>query len=254
MKIYWEKSDGTKKAMETRDDSFSKGGRILGKIRRQLTGMIKPGLDLFEIETAARKLITDAGAVPNFVFVDNYGFATCLMVNDEVVHCRPRHYRIAEGDLITVDVGLEWHGWQLDTADSLLAGQPDDKFIKTGRQALNKAIMAVKPGNRIGNISKIIQEILEKNSYSAVRQYCGHGLGKQIHEDPQIPCYLEESVVNTPLIKPGMTLAVEVMMNEGGYKVVLDKDGWRSRTADGSRSAQFEHSILVTTSGPKILT
>lgn len=240
--------------MDTRDEAFIKGGSALGNIRRKLTGMVKPGLDLFEIESAARKLITASGAVPNFAFVDNYGFATCLMVNDEVVHCRPRHYRIKEGDLITVDVGLEWHGWQLDTADSLLAGRPDDKFVETGRQALNKAIMATKPGNRVSNISGIIQEILEKNGYSAVRQYCGHGLGRQIHEDPQIPCYLDGPAADTPLIKAGMVLAVEVMMNEGGYKVVLDKDGWRSRTADGSRSAQFEHSILVTTTGPKILT
>lgn len=240
--------------MKTRSDSFYKGGKILGNIRRQLIGMVKPGLDLFEIETSARKLITSAGAIPNFAFVDKYGFATCLMVNDEVIHCRPRHYRIADGDLVTVDVGLEWHGWQLDTADSVLAGRPDDKFIETGRQALNKAIIAARPGNRVGGISKIIQETLEKNGYSPVRQYCGHGLGRQIHEEPQIPCFLDGPVANTPLIKPGMALAVEVMMNEGGYKVVLDKDGWRSRTADGSRSAQFEHSLLVTDDGPKILT
>ena len=114
--------------------------------------------------------------------------------------------------------------------------------------------MAAKPGNRIGNISKIIQEILTKNGFSPVRQYCGHGIGRQIHEDPQIPCFLDGPVVNTPLIKPGMALAIEVMMNEGGYQVVLDKDKWRSRTADGSRSAQFEHSVLVTDRGPKILT
>ncbi|MEK9171314.1 MAG: type I methionyl aminopeptidase [Patescibacteria group bacterium] len=240
--------------METRDEAFIKGGSALGNVRRKLVAMVKPGLDLFEIEVEARKLITAAGAVPNFAFVDNYGFATCLMINDEVVHSRPRHYQIKEGDLITVDVGLEWHGWQLDTADSLLAGRPDDKFVETGRRALNKAITAARPGARVGNISKIIQETLEKNGYSAVRQYCGHGLGKQIHEDPQIPCYLDGPVVNTPLIKAGMVLAVEVMMNEGGYKVVLDKDGWRSRTADGSRSAQFEHSILITASGPRILT
>jgi methionyl aminopeptidase len=240
--------------METRDEAFINGGSALGSVRRKLVGMVKPGLDLFEIEAAARKLIADAGAVPNFAFIDNYGFATCLMVNDEVVHCRPRHYLIKAGDLITVDVGLEWHGWQLDTADSLLAGRSDDKFIETGRQVLDKAIMAAKLGNRVGNISKIIQDMLEKNGYAAVRQYCGHGLGRQIHEEPQIPCYLEGSIVDTPLIKPGMVLAIEVMMNEGGYKVVLDKDGWRSRTADGSRSAQFEHSIMITTSGPRILT
>jgi len=240
--------------MDTRDESLHQGGSILGSVRRKLIAMVKPGLDLFEIETAARKLIADAGAIPNFVFVDNYGFATCLMVNDEVVHCRPRHYRIAEGDLVTVDVGLEWHGWQLDTADSIIAGRPDDKFIETGRQALKKAIMAAKPGDRVGNISKIIQEILTKNGFSPVRQYCGHGIGRQIHEDPQIPCFLDGPVVNTPLIKPGMALAIEVMMNEDGYKVIVEKDGWRSRTADGSRSAQFEHSVLVTEKDPKILT
>ncbi len=240
--------------MDTRGESLRKGGSILGSVRRKLVGMVKPGLDLFEIETAARKLIANAGAIPNFVFVDHYGFATCLMVNDEVVHCRPRHYRIAEGDLITVDVGLEWHGWQLDTADSVLAGRQDDKFIQTGRQALKKAIAAAAPGNRIGDISQIIQEIVTKEGFSPVRQYCGHGIGRQIHEEPQIPCFLEKPVSGTPLIKAGMALAVEVMMNEGGYKVVVEGDGWKSRTADGSRSAQFEHSILVAAGGPKILT
>ena len=240
--------------METRGDSFYKGGSILGNIRRQLIGMVKPGLDLFEIEITARKLIAEAGAIPNFAFVDNYGFATCLMVNDEVVHCHPRHYRVVEGNLITVDIGLEWHGWQLDTADSIIAGRPDDKFVSAGRQALKRAIAAARPGNRVGNISKIIQEILTKNGFAPVRQYCGHGIGRKIHEDPQIPCFLEDPIAKTPLIKAGMALAVEVMMNEGGYKVILDKDGWRARTADGSRSAQFEHSILVTDRGPKILT
>lgn len=230
------------------------GGRILAGIRRRLISSLKPGLDLFDLELQARKLISAAGAIPNFAFVDNYGFATCLAVNDQAVHSRPRHYLLKHGDLVTLDIGLEWRGWQLDTSDSHLVGLPDDKFLSTGRHALKKAISMATPGRRVGQISLSMQQVIEAAGYSPVRQFCGHAIGRQIHQDPQIPCFLDQPVDKTPLIETGMALAIEVMMTEGNWQLKFDPDGWSSRVADGSRFLQLEHTILVTPSGPEILT
>ena len=238
----------------TKIPAMREGGALLGRIRKQLMSMLVPGVDLWEIERQAQRLIKNSGAVPNFAKVNNYGFATCLMVNEEVVHGKPKHRLVQKGDLVTVDVGLEWQGWQLDTADSRLVGEQDDKFISTGRQALARAILMATPGRRIGHISQAMQKIIEKNGYSAVRQYCGHGIGKELHEGPQIFCFLDRPISQTETIKEGMTLAVEVMMNEGDWEVAIDKSGWRAVTVDGTRSAQFEHTILVGTTGAEILT
>lgn len=234
--------------------AMREGGTHLARIRRDLIVLLTPGLDLFEIERAALQKIRAAGGVPNFSSVKGYGFATCLMVNDEVVHVKPRHYELRRGDLVTIDVGLAWKGWQLDTSDSAIVGLPDDRFISTGRQALRRAIAQATSGRRIGDINRTIQDIVERKGYSAVRAYCGHGIGREIHEEPQIFCYLDRPIEKTPLIEAGMTLAIEVMMNEGGWEVVNDPSGWGARTRDGSRSAQFEHTVLVTSHGPETLT
>ena len=230
------------------------GGKILGLIRRQLISSLNPGLDLFNLELQAQKLIRDQGAIPNFAFVDNYGFATCLAVNDQAVHSRPRHYILKKADLVTLDVGLEWHGWQLDTSDSHLVDFVEDRFLSTGRHALKKAIAMATPGRRVGHISRTMQQIIETGNFSPIRQFCGHGIGRQIHQDPQIPCFLDRPIEKTPLIEPQMTLAIEVMMTEGSWELKFDPDGWSSRTVDGSRFLQLEHTILVTPSGPEILT
>ena len=230
------------------------GGKHLGTIRRSLISMLVPGFDLIEIEIEAQKKIRAIGAIPNFAAINQYGFATCLMVNDEVVHVKPRHRILKKGDLVTVDVGLSWQGWHLDTADSLLVAEKDDRFAATGRTALKKAITQAIVGNRVGHISQAMQKVIESNGYSAVRKYCGHGIGRSLHEEPQIFCFLDQPLEETMVLKEGMTIAVEVMMNEGGSNVVIESDGWYCHTADGSRSAQFEHTILVTKDGPEILT
>lgn len=234
--------------------AMREGGKKLREIRNHLIDLLKPGLDLMEIEDMARKMIKDAGAIANFAFTSDYGFATCIMVNEEVVHCRPIHRNACEGDLVTVDIGLEWQGYHLDTADSKLVGKPDDKFISVGRQALKEAISQAWPGKRIGQISRIIEQVVKKGGYSAVQQYCGHGIGKKLHEEPQIYCFLDRPIEKTMLIKPGMTLAIEVMANEGGQNVIIGSDGWHSEAADGLRSLQLEHTVLVTGKGPEILT
>lgn len=234
--------------------AMTAGGAKLGHIRRRLISLLKPGFDLIKIESIAQKLIHQAGATPNFAKINNYGFATCIMVNDEVVHCQPCHRLVRLGDLVTIDVGLEWQKWHLDSADSCLVGKPDDRFISVGRQALKKAIAEALPGRRIGHISQAMQQIIEKDHYSPVTQYCGHGIGRALHENPQIPCHLTLPISKTIPIYEGMTLAIEVMLNEGRSEIIVEPDGWHSHTADKSRSAQFEHTILVTSGGPRILT
>lgn len=234
--------------------AMREGGGHIGRIRRQLLSLLSPGFDLLKIEGEAQKQIRAIGATPNFSEVKGYGFATCLMVNDEVVHGKPCHKILKAGDLVTIDIGLKWQGWHLDTADSILVGQKDDRFVGTGRIALNKAIAQATPGNRIGHISQMMQKIIESNGYSPVRKYCGHGIGRSLHEEPQIFCFLDGKVEETMVLREGMTIAVEVMMNEGGSDVVIEPDGWHSHTADGSRSAQFEHTVLITNGAPEILT
>lgn len=234
--------------------SMREGGKHLGQIRRELLDQLQGGLDLFSIEELAQNRIKQIGAKASFADVDSYGYATCLMVNDQVVHGRPRHYILGSGDLVTIDIGIEWQGWQLDTTDSGLVDQPDDSFVSTGRQALKHAIAMAKVGNYIGHISQAMQTIVEGAGYSVVQAYCGHGIGRQLHENPQILCYIDRPIQQTPVITEGMTLAIEVMMNEGSFQVKPSISGWDVRTADGSRSAQFEHTVLVTAAGPEILT
>lgn len=234
--------------------SMREGGERLGRIRRELLSQLQFGVDLFSTEELAQKRIKQIGAKASFADVDSYGYATCLMVNDQVVHARPRHYILRSGDLVTIDIGIEWKGWQLDTTASRLVDKPDDRFVSTGRHALKHAIAMAKVGNYIGHISQAIQTIVEGAGYSVVQAYCGHGIGRQLHEDPQILCYVDRPIQQTPVIAEGMTLAIEVMMNEGNFQVKSSTAGWDVRTADGSRSAQFEHTVLVTAAGPEILT
>lgn len=233
---------------------MSEGGAHLGRLCKTLMRKLHAGVDFMDIEHEARKQILAVGAIPNFAFVNNYGFATCLSLNSELIHAKPRHRVLAKGDKATIDIGLTWQGWQLDMADSCLVDSPDDQFLSCGRQALKKAIAMATPGRHIGHISRAMQTIIEDAGYNIVWQYCGHTIGKELHEDPQIPCFLDEPVERTPLLKPGMALAIEVMMAEGEGEVKVAENGWDVITADGSRALQLEHTVFVTEKGPKILT
>lgn len=240
--------------MENKLRFMSDGGARLGHICRALMEKLHAGTDFLDIEREAKKQILAAGAIPNFAFVNHYGFATCLCLNNELIHAKPRHRLLAKGDIATIDIGLTWNGWQLDMADSCIVDGPDDKFLSCGRQALKKAIAMATPGRRIGHISRAMQETIEHGGYGVVRQYCGHTIGKELHEDPQIPCYLDEPIGRTPLIQVGMALAIEVMMTEGNGEVKIGDNDWDVVTVDGSRALQLEHTIFVTEQGPKILT
>jgi methionyl aminopeptidase len=238
------------------------GGRKLGFILRQLMDMSRPGIVQGEIESKARELIKQAGGVPSFMTVEGYKWATCICVNEEVVHGIPTDEALEEGDVLTVDVGMIYQGFHTDTAwtkvitsdpASVFAGK--SAFLKAGEKALNEAILQAKEGNRVGHISAAIQKRIESSGYRVIKTLIGHGVGRQLHEEPQIPGMLKTDLGKTPLLTAGMTLAIEVIYAMGNGVVQYDSDdGWTIAMKDGSLSAVFEHTVAVTSQGPEILT
>lgn len=244
---------------------IEEGGRLLGNILSALLQKAHPGIYTQDLDKIAHGLIKKTGGTPSFKTVNGYQWSTCMSVNDEVVHGIPDDL-LKNGDILCIDIGLLYKGFHSDCAWTIkikdkkgeLSNSREkeiDKFLATGREALDKAIKKAKEGNRVGHISKTIQETIEGRGYSIVKSLVGHGVGKRLHEDPQIPGFLDRDILDTPLLKEGMTLAIEVIYNEGNDEVVYkNSDGWTIVTADGSLSAVFEHTIVITNKGPKILT
>ncbi|MBU2632574.1 type I methionyl aminopeptidase [Patescibacteria group bacterium] len=249
---------------------MKKGGRILADVMKKLLKITQVGTTEEDIENLADKLIIEKGAFPGFKRVKGYNWATCISTNDEVVHGLPGKYVFKEGDVVCIDCGVFYEGFNTDMAETVeVKSHPSDsikprklkvknndvnKFLETGRVALNNAIKQAVPGNRIGHISKTIQEIVEKQGYSIVRSLVGHGVGKDLHEQPEIPGFVNRKLEDTPLLQEGMTLAIEVIYNMGKRDVKYSDDGWTIKTKDKSFSAVFEKTILVEKSRPIVLT
>lgn len=238
--------------------SFIESGKRLAQVFDQVLEEIKPGKKLSAIDSLVERLILQAGGKPSFKSVPNYSWASCVNLNQGVVHGIPDQKMIKKGDLVSLDVGFQYQGWHSDMAFTLVAGgkanQKKDKFLKTGEKALRKAIDAVKPGNRVGHISKAIQETIEGEGYHCSYQLTGHGIGKKLHQLPWIPCLLNWPVEKTPFLESGMGLAIEVIYMAGRPEVETEADGWTIRTSDGKMSALFEKTVLVTQKGVKIIT
>lgn len=239
------------------------GGKILWKILLKLREGAQEGVTTQELDHEAERLIKEAGGEPSFKKVPKYRFATCLCVNEVIVHGLPSVYQLKKGDLLGVDVGMFYQGFHTDAAWTIMVGKPgvDDglseekkKFLKIGEKALEKAIEATREGNHVGDISREIQETIEGAGYSVVRALVGHGIGRKLHEHPQIPGFLTRKVGKTPLLESGMTLAIEVIYNMGGPEVVYRNDGWTIATKDGYPSGLFEKTVAVTKDGPIVLT
>lgn len=249
------------------------GGQKLGYILDKLLEKSQIGVSLMTIEEEAQRLIKEAGGTPSFQTVDGYSWATCLCVDDEVVHGIPTDYILNEGDVLTIDVGILYKGYHTDTAwtkivssdKKVVTSQKRDipneertdiqKFLDNGEQALWEAIAEAKVGNRIGYISQAIQKRVEGAGFSIIKSLVGHTVGKELHENPQVPGYLRGSVNGTPLLVDGMTLAIEVIYAQGSGSIVYaNDDGWTLTTRDGSLTAVFEHSILVDGDKPRVLT
>jgi len=184
--------------------------------------------------------------------VPGYEWVTCINVNQGVVHGIPDNYRLKENDVVSIDMGMKFGGLNVDeawtvevkTQNSKLKTQ-NEKFLEVGRRALEKAIKMAKAGNRVGHISLAIEKEIKKAGFSPIQALTGHGVGRKLHEEPKIPCYLQEKIVVTPLLKPGMTLAIEVIYSKGSPELILKNDGWTLETADGSLAALFEKTVFV---------
>lgn len=239
------------------------GGRILSGIISHLKKQTVAGRALFELEQEAEREILAAGGYPSFKMVPNYRFSTCLCVNEVIVHGLPSLYKLKKSDIIGIDVGFYYQGFHTDMAWTVLVDEEKAKeeadvsirkFLEAGEMALVKAIKVAHEGSRVGDISLAIQEIIEKAGYSVVRSLVGHGIGRKLHEDPQVPGFLDAPKEKTPLLKKGMTLAIEVIYNMGGAKVAYRDDGWTIVAEDGSLSGLFEKTVAITKEEPIVLT
>jgi methionyl aminopeptidase len=229
--------------------------RLAATVVEEVAGFVRPGLTTKEIDEFAGSRIRAHGAKSAFLGYRKYPCQICISVNEEVVHGLAGSRRVEFGDIISLDVGVILNGFVGDTAKTVAVGGCDVKaqrLMDVTQQALVAGIAQARPGNRVVDISRAVQDCVESNGYSVVREFVGHGVGRNLHEDPQIPNFVDRGP--SPKLKPGMTLAIEPMVNAGGPGVKILKDGWTVISQDGSLSAHFEHTVLVTDGEPEILT
>jgi methionyl aminopeptidase len=230
-------------------------GRILAAIMAKLKGIIKPGITTAQIDSLAEDLILQKKAVPAFKGYRGYPATACTSVNYEVVHGIPGERRLEEGDIISVDLGLSFKDYFSDAAFTLGIGKIDSKaqkLIEVTRESLTEGIKAARPGNRLGDISSAVQQHVEKNGFAVVRQFVGHGIGRNLHEEPELPNFGRSG--RGEILQPGMVLAIEPMVNVGTWECEVLEDGWTAVTSDKKLSAHFEHTVAITKKGPEILT
>lgn len=227
---------------------------IVADILNELRKMIKSGVTTADMDRYSEELALKRGAKPAFKGYRGYPFSLCVSVNSEVVHGMPSCRTLKEGDIVSLDFGVCYKGYYGDSAITVPVGEVSDvakRLIGTTRKALYKGIEEARAGNRLGDVSAAVQEQVESAGFSVVRDFVGHGIGKSLHEDPQIPNFgIRGRGIE---LKSGMVLAIEPMVNEGTYKVKVLDDGWTAVTADGKLSAHFEHSLAITGNGPVIL-
>ena len=235
-------------------------GRVVAQVKLDLMEAIKPGVKTAELDRIAEDRIRQLGATPSFKGYTAAGATPfpstiCASLNDEIVHGIPGDRVIEEGDIVSVDVGAVVGGFHGDSAFTMVAGEPSDeasRLIEATREALEVGIAQAKAGGRVGDISAAVQAHAERLGYSVVREYVGHGIGRALHEEPQVPNY--GIAGRGPLLRESMTIAVEPMLNVGGHGTVRLDDGWTVSTEDGSLSAHFEDTIVITRNGAEVLT
>ena len=242
-------------------ERMRKAGRITAAARALAGKMVIPGATTLEIDTAVRKFIEDQGAIPSFLHVPgppgvmDYPGSACISVNDEVIHGIPGSRVLKDGDIVSVDVGAYYEGFHGDCAATFPCGRVSAeaaKLIAVTEQSFWEGMKFARRGYRISDIGCAVQKYVEENGFSVVREYVGHGVGANLHEAPEVPNYGKPG--HGPRLLPGMTIAVEPMVNQGRWPVKVLSDGWTVKTADGSLSAHYENSILITDGEPEILT
>lgn len=237
-------------------ETMRRAGLVVWELLQELRACVEAGISTYELERIAVDRIARSGARPAFKGLYDYPCALCTSINDEIVHGIPSAKRILkEGDILKIDVGVQLEGYYSDSAITVPVGgiRPElDRLVRVTEEALHRAIERVRVGARVGDISSAVQQHAESHGYSVVRDFVGHGIGTQLHEDPKVPNYGTPG--HGPSLKEGMVLAIEPMVNTGkpGAKILADK--WTAVTEDGGYSAHFEHCVVVTSNGPWILT
>ena len=232
-------------------------GSIVGSALTLLKKSVEPGITTKELDTIAYKEITKLGAKPTFKGYRGFPATICASVNEEIVHGIPGKRVLKDGDIIKMDVGATINGFIGDAAVSVAVGTVSldaKQLMDATEESLKKGIDAAQPGNRIGDIGTAVQTYGESLGYGVVREFVGHGVGRHLHEEPQVPNYRDPSKGPGPILKPGMCIAIEPMFNIGGWETHILDDDWTVVTKDGMLSSHFEHTIAITDDGPKILT
>ena len=231
-------------------------GRVIARTMREVSGSIVPGrTTLNQLDVLAERLITEAGCIPSFKGYRGYPAATCISVNQVVIHGIPNNTVLQEGDIVDLDFGVIHQGWHADSAWTYPVGNVSEsakRLMNVARESLYQGIAKAKAGNRLGDIGATVQKYVERSGYSVVKEMVGHGIGRNLHEEPSVPNYGKPG--KGLLLKEGMTMCIEPMVNEGSPKIVTLDDGWTIETADGKLSAHYEHTVAITRDGPEILT
>ncbi|HRR35274.1 MAG TPA: type I methionyl aminopeptidase [Kiritimatiellia bacterium] len=229
--------------------------RMTATVLAQVAAAIQPGVTTGELDALARRLIAGMNAKPSFLGYRGYPGAMCISINDEVIHGIPGRRVVLPGDVVSLDVGVYYKGFHGDCATTVMAGVTDPdviRLVETTRRALDTALATIRPGCRLSDVSHTIESVVQAGGCSVVRDFVGHGVGRHLHEDPQIPNYGAPG--HGPVLKPGMTLAIEPMVNLGRPDVAVQDDGWTVVTRDGKPSAHFEHTVAVLEESVEILT
>jgi methionyl aminopeptidase len=238
-------------------DIMARGGQILGATVEMLRREVKPGMSTWELDELAESFIrSHPGATPSFKGLYGFPGSVCASINEEIVHGIPSRRRVLhDGDIISIDVGVKYDGYHTDSATTVAIGvvpQESHRLLDVTQRALSAGIASAQPGNHVGDIGAAIQAVVEESGFSIVRDLVGHGIGVAFHEEPQVPNYGKPRR-GTKLV-PGLTIAIEPMVNIGGPATRTMPDRWTVVTVDGSRSAHFEHTIAITETGPRVLT
>lgn len=234
---------------------MKEAGVILANIHKEIAKMIKPGITTMEIDEFVEDYLKKNNAYPEQRGYQGYPYATCASINDEICHGYPRKEPLKDGDIVTIDMVVNLDGWLADSAWSYAVGNVSDeanKLLEITKESLYKGIEQATVGNRLGDIGHAIQSFVESHGYSVVRDFVGHGIGKKMHEDPQVPHYGVPG--RGQRLVEGMVITIEPMINIGKYHMKIDDNDWTARTVDGELSAQYEHTIAITKDGPVILT
>lgn len=230
-------------------------GLIVAQVLNRLSEIVEPGMTTRDLDREAEEMIQGAGAYPTFKGYHGYPASICTSINDEVVHGIPSNRKLREGDIVGIDCGATLQGYVGDSAVTVPVGkvsEPVKRLLDVTRQSLFQAIDMCEVGNRLGDVCNAVQAYVEPLGYSVVRNYCGHGIGRAMHEEPQVPNYGKPGT--GPVLREGLVLAIEPMINLGHEDVKVLSDGWTVITMDGRPSAHFEHTVAITSEGPQILT